>query len=65
MYTFEQFVATLGSNHIPSWRFGQKFFNILHQMNPIVAERIRGTSLDPFYFEEVHQRTWEFVKENW
>lgn len=35
----------------PSWRKGQTYFNVLHDVRPDLAELIRGTSIDPFYRE--------------
>lgn len=31
------------------YRRGQAYFNVLHDCLPSLAERIRGTGLDPFY----------------
>jgi hypothetical protein len=33
----------------PEWRVGQRFFNVLARMDPVLADMIRGTSADPFY----------------
>ena len=30
-------------------RYGQVFFNELYRVRPDLADRIRGTALDPFY----------------
>lgn len=33
----------------PSWRAGQAFFNVLHEIRPDIANDIRGTAFDPFH----------------
>ena len=33
----------------PNWREGQTFFNALYDLYPEVANKIRGTELDPFH----------------
>lgn len=33
----------------PTWRWGRCLFNALHELNPKLAESIRGTGLDPFH----------------
>lgn len=37
------------TNEHPTWRLGQTYFNVLHQKRPDLADKIRGTYLDPFY----------------
>lgn len=34
------------------WRRGQAYFNILHLMRPDLAERVRGTPMDPFHQDD-------------
>lgn len=58
-------------------RFGQAAFNVLREVDPVLAEEIRGTDLDPFYdeicFESVEFKTkldildkfFEFLQERW
>jgi hypothetical protein len=43
-------VAKARNTH-PEWRVGQRFFNVLHDMDPELANMIRGTLADPFYNE--------------
>ena len=31
------------------WRRGQTYFNVLHQIRPDLASRVRATRLDPFH----------------
>lgn len=33
----------------PEWRRGQTYFNELYQLNPKLADFVRGTEADPFY----------------
>jgi hypothetical protein len=33
----------------PDWRRGQALFNALHGIDPVLADRIRGTAADPFH----------------
>jgi len=76
-YTTEQFfdlVHHTYTNHLHdstgAWRYGQAYFNVLVQVNPSVAEQIRGTSMDPFYWGlDTDPSKWlalnEFVLSNW
>jgi hypothetical protein len=36
----------------PEQRNGQAHFNVLYQMNPHLADEIRGTVLDPFHRDD-------------
>lgn len=48
-----------------SQRFGQLFFNVLHDVRPDIADKIRATDLDPFFDDEVQLETLEEVKNSW
>jgi hypothetical protein len=50
----------------PEWRHGQAMFNVLYDMNPRLADRIRGTDLDPFHKKEGAELIpfWSFIREN-
>lgn len=37
----------------PRWRSGQALFNALHELHPSIADRIRGSHVDP-YFKDTH-----------
>jgi|APSaa5957512535_1039671.scaffolds.fasta_scaffold02798_11 hypothetical protein len=66
--TFTEFMSKFNGYHstkVTRWREGQKFFNLLNEMNPKLANGIRGTSMDPFHRDEVGDEVWEFVGENW
>lgn len=65
--TFSEFIA-VWSNRILTYReerVGQAFFNALVECNPSLAERIRGTWLDPFYDTARLNSTVRWVAENW
>lgn len=53
----------------PNWRYGQALFNSLLSIRPDLAERIRGTEIDPFTVNVEHDRRLEkftqFLQENW
>jgi hypothetical protein len=34
------------------WRKGQTYFNLLYDERPDVADRVRGTAVDPFHQDE-------------
>lgn len=52
-----------------SWRIGQLMFNELAYVKPRLAEKIRGTEVDPFYAEDMSdehlQAFCEFINEHW
>jgi hypothetical protein len=53
------------------WRYGQALFNHLLEVRPELAERVKGTDIDPFYLEGPAQdsnkwdRFIEFLESNW
>ena len=47
----------------PEIRFGQALFNCLYEMDPILAECVRTTSVDPFYCEKGNPRIEKFFTE--
>lgn len=49
----------------PEWRLGQTYFNVLHDCNPKLANRIRGGAVDPFYKDELVPKFIDFVHERW
>jgi len=42
-------------------RYGQALFNKLVEMHPEVAEIVRGTTLDPFYWDKADVITKDFL----
>ncbi len=68
--TFDQFidhVDTLYQTQDVSGdlRIGQIFFNELLVIKPELAEKIRGSMLDPFFKHRITQVTQDFVRANW
>lgn len=49
----------------PEWRKGQRFFNYLEEVHPDLANKLRGTTLDPFHRDDILHRAIEFVTMNW
>lgn len=49
----------------PHIRIGQAYFNMLEDINPKLANGLRGTALDPFYRESVSEETHIYVQYNW
>ena len=45
-------VITLSETYPSEWRKGQSFFNALYELHPEVADKIRGTDLDPFHHDD-------------
>lgn len=52
----------------PTWREGQLLFNTLHQLDPVLADKIRGTESDPFHASKKDDpridRFWQAVTQN-
>lgn len=68
--TFEDFQiksAQFAPYKKPDIRVGQYLFNYLYQINPDLADLIRGTENDPFYLDNDDRisKFWKFVEENW
>ena len=49
--TLNEFIAEVVKTTYahPDWRLGQSVFNRLLELEPDMAEEIRGTKFDPFY----------------
>lgn len=47
----------------PEWRAGQAAFNVLLELHPAIAEKVRGTDLDSFPSDTIEAEFLEFV--NW
>lgn len=67
--TFDQFIdlyekeaKNLDNSH---FRRGQLLFNILREIRPDLSEKIRSTSLDPFYLDASIPLCWLFIQKNW
>lgn len=61
----------IANTQYQSWRPGQTAFNVLRSMRPEMAEKIRGSAMDPFsadFMRNGHDRIAVFlahVRENW
>lgn len=47
----------------PGWRLGQTAFNVVYDIHPDVANKIRTSPLDPFNDDEVLDAFWAKVGE--
>lgn len=49
------------------WRYGQVLFNALWAVRPELANKVRGTRLDPFHREreEINPEFWTLIAERW
>jgi len=54
-----------GFMEVFSWRYGQCFFNILMDHNWRVAEKLRGSIIDPYHKDEVSAEVWDFLMDHW
>lgn len=52
--TFAQYLLEVGYSYYfnKEWRYGQTCFNVLYELDPELANQIRGTDLDPFHLDE-------------
>lgn len=67
MTRYEEFLVFADSyrHKHPAQRRGQAHFNALTEWDPPLAEKVRGTPLDPFYGDEVIPDFLAFVRANW
>lgn len=49
----------------PEYRTGQCIFTELHRYRPDLSERVRGTTLDPFYRDDECSDFLQWIRENW
>jgi hypothetical protein len=61
----------ISATRYKNWRLGQTMFNVLAELRPDIAERVRATEADPFYADAM-QHGYEkvanflaFVREEW
>jgi hypothetical protein len=49
--TFAKYLAEVAhqKQFMSNWRMGQTYFNVLTEVKPVLAEKIRGTAIDPFH----------------
>lgn len=46
-------------------RWGQRAFDLLHQMHPLLAARVTGTSVDPYYDDRRRNEFTDFIQQHW
>jgi hypothetical protein len=46
-------------------RIGQVYFNTLNEVRPDIANKMRGSMIDPFHKRRITQAVRNFVIENW
>lgn len=64
MTRWAEYLTAVATNSGDSYRRGQKMFNVLWEMEPEIANEIRGTDVDPFnddskigdFLKEIYQR---------
>jgi hypothetical protein len=46
----------------PHWRYGQSLFNTLDLRYPSIADKVRGTDIDPYYASDDSQVITKFFE---
>lgn len=60
----EFLVVSMKQKHqYPEWRVGQTYFNVLRDMAPELAERVREENCNPFYVDAHCQAFLEWLSE--
>jgi hypothetical protein len=67
MKRYAEFMTEVGRAIMkhPEWRYGQTVFNVMHSMHPELADKFRGTSVDPFYKDEMAEAFVSACLEEW
>lgn len=47
-----------------TWRRGQAHFNVLYAQYPFIANKIRSTSIDPFYNDLLIASFWSYLMDH-
>lgn len=65
--TFEEYTAAVEQARAdnPNWRHGQAAFNALWHLRADLSERVRATTMDPFYNDARLPEFFEWVRQNW
>lgn len=66
-HTFEEYVQFSEKlfRDCRNWRRGQCYFNQLIDSHPQLAEKIRGSDIDPFHEDERISDFLEYLQQNW
>lgn len=65
---FDEFAVQAGRYYRQNkaeMRYGQAVFNHLYEIRPDIADKLRGTKLDPFHDIVVFDEVWDFIEANW
>lgn len=64
--SFDEFVRLVSAT-LPNedTRYGQHWFNVLYAVRPDLADRLRGSLLDPFHRDSVSDEAVAFVAKAW
>lgn len=65
--TFEEYRTRVysGISRPVGWRVGQHAFNLLHEINPELADQVRATPMDPFYRDGKLPKFLVWVGQHW
>lgn len=65
--TFTQYLIQVSKtlNEETHWRLGQTYFNVLYEMRPDIADKVRTTALDPYYSDSNIDDFLEWVITKW
>ena len=66
--TYNKFIATVPEiARFYEWRYGQALFNALTKIRPQLAEKVRGSRIDPFYREsgEIAPELFSMLENEW
>jgi hypothetical protein len=58
-------IVSTVADRTPDWRKGQTYFNVLREARPDLAEKVRGSVLDPFQRDERIEAFLAYVYLNW
>jgi len=50
-------------NAYPRWRKGQALFNAIYYVDPEIANKIRGSDIDPFHIDDNIEPCMKFLEE--
>lgn len=63
--TFSEFLELVMKTFDERLRFGQHWFNALYAVRPEIANRVRGSLLDPFHRDKISPELITFVEQAW
>lgn len=65
--TYELYIdaCNIALRENPQWRSGQAHFNVLSMFRPDISEPLRGSTLDPFYQDDLLPAFLAHVANEW